>query len=1050
MDFDVLIVGDFHAPGGTAVLAASEITALHGAGYRVGLLPAQLSHLKSVYPIRGPIREEVNRGHATIVPADCSEVTTRLAILENPRCFLAPLRRRVRINADANVIVVHFPAFNAVGEANFDIETVASVCAGLGISNLQWCPVSPIVRDSMAAVADGITITDWDWPYIVDIEPWAADRSEPLDRRTPILGRHSRPSRDKWPASRAEMLRIYPKTAQARFLGFGRDALALMGERIPSAWQVFEFNEITPADFLRSIDHFVYFHHPTYIEAFGVAILEAMASGLVPILPAYLKRTFGDAALYPEPADAYSTVCELHQNWSAYRKRAVAGLDFVHERVSPAAYLKRVKDLTGGPRGPMVATADERPARARSARVWRSFDILLVADMTRGGDSDLRISAEIRALAALGHRVGLLHFPSKRATQPVSALIQQCVRSALAQVISPDESSRARLALIYGPHGLLVGLEGFKTLPQVSAERVVVIADALPQYDVEAKGRALSYVFGRSLTWAPTNGWIRAAIENRYPHVRLEATNWTPVVSSDVPSREKKRDAPIIGGLLPPQLLASKTAEDWTLVQQSDAIRLRTLNKLDFLAYYPEQGSPEVPEATIAHAMARGRIVLLPQKFDGIFGLGATYAPAAVLPSTIERFWSNGSLRLQASKRARQHAASFYAEAGYQARIFQLVGRPSREVRSPMPAPALNRSRRPRVLFHASNGTGLGHVARLLAVARRSHRHFDPVFAALGHAMEVVNSFGYSAEYIPSPIYTETKQTDWNRWYEHDALRLIKAYDLKLIVFDGSMPPHGLVDAASSVPDCKVAWIRRGMWRQTGFAAFDKAPKAHSFDLIVEPGELAGARDLGPTSVRRHEAVQVGPILLLDDAELLSREKAARALGINPDQPTVLIQLGSGSNRNIVGLIDAIMPELQKHKELQILIAEWAIGSQDLSVWNGTTRVKGFPLAQYLRAVDFAISAAGYNTFHETVWHALPTIFIANRDPTMDDQAGRAEFAQDAGAAFEIAEEEIQSIGLLIDVLLSKAARDHLAANCRRLKMKNGAADAVRALSGLV
>ena len=58
-------------------------------------------------------------------------------------------------------------------------------------------------------------------------------------------------------------------------------------------------------------------------------------------------------------------------------------------------------------------------------------------------------------------------------------------------------------------------------------------------------------------------------------------------------------------------------------------------------------------------------------------------------------------------------------------------------------------TRPPRVVLVSSNGTGMGHLTRLLAYAR----HLDGVdvrFLSLSLAAPVVRDMGYPVEYIPS------------------------------------------------------------------------------------------------------------------------------------------------------------------------------------------------------------------------------------------------------------------------------------------------------------
>ena len=69
-------------------------------------------------------------------------------------------------------------------------------------------------------------------------------------------------------------------------MGGAKSAQALLAKpELPANWLVYDYDEVSVRSFLFQIDFYVYFPHPRMIEAFGRAILEALASGCVVILP---------------------------------------------------------------------------------------------------------------------------------------------------------------------------------------------------------------------------------------------------------------------------------------------------------------------------------------------------------------------------------------------------------------------------------------------------------------------------------------------------------------------------------------------------------------------------------------------------------------------------------------------------------------------------------------------------------------------------------------------------------------------------------------------
>ena len=122
------------------------------------------------------------------------------------------------------------------------------------------------------------------------------------------------------------------------------------------------------------------------------------------------------------------------------------------------------------------------------------------------------------------------------------------------------------------------------------------------------------------------------------------------------------------------------------------------------------------------------------------------------------------------------------------------------------------------------------------------------------------------------------------------------------------------------------------------------------------------------------------------------------------------------------------------------------IAPKSLDLWPGVKRLRGFPLSRYFNAFDFTISAAGYNSFNEIISFALPAIFMANNHATMDDQDGRAAFAQDNQAAFHIPDLEAHKVEPLIDRMLDPELQSIMRNNCSRLAMDNGADKAAAAI----
>ena len=158
-----------------------------------------------------------------------------------------------------------------------------------------------------------------------------------------------------------------------------------------------------------------------------------------------------------------------------------------------------------------------------------------------------------------------------------------------------------------------------------------------------------------------------------------------------------------------------------------------------------------------------------------------------------------------------------------------------------------------RILFLSSNGTGLGHLTRSMAIARRLDDSLEPLFFTLSGAAPVVADQGFPVEFAAS-YATPTAGSDW-RWSRRLRGRLRAAMrdaDPRVLVFDGAHPYQALLDAMPSVPDAHRVWCRRPMWKPgSNFGALERT---RFFDQVLEPGEFAASEDRGATVALRDDA----------------------------------------------------------------------------------------------------------------------------------------------------------------------------------------------------
>ena len=378
--------------------------------------------------------------------------------------------------------------------------------------------------------------------------------------------------------------------------------------------------------------------------------------------------------------------------------------------------------------------------------------------------------------------------------------------------------------------------------------------------------------------------------------------------------------------------------------------------------------------------------------------------------------------------------AERFGPAAHVKRLQDLIGRPRRAVRGA----SIARGRR-HILFFTSNGVGIGHLTRMLAVARRCPTPLQPVFLTFPRRSGSCASRDFWSSICLFTPRSAATSSMWNKSLREELNELIGFYDPPVLLFDGHVPYQGLVDSLADNPDLLSVWCRRGMW-QPGRGQ-DAIARERHFDAVVEPGDLAGDFDRGLTLQSRSRTRVIDPIRLLDAGDLLSPDAARAALSIDPSRPAVLLQLGAGNNYDYATLRRAAIALLRERYDADVRVAEWPIADRPVELPDGVGILKEYPLSRYLRAFDLVISAAGYNSFHELLLAGVPAIFVPNEHPQQDDQLARARFAEHRGVGACVRVREIYRLSACVERLLQPDERHRIAERCAALDQSNGAVE---------
>jgi UDP-N-acetylglucosamine--N-acetylmuramyl-(pentapeptide) pyrophosphoryl-undecaprenol N-acetylglucosamine transferase len=363
------------------------------------------------------------------------------------------------------------------------------------------------------------------------------------------------------------------------------------------------------------------------------------------------------------------------------------------------------------------------------------------------------------------------------------------------------------------------------------------------------------------------------------------------------------------------------------------------------------------------------------------------------------------------------------------------------------------------IVSYAVNGSGLGHVARQVAIHRwlrryaalRSGSHTQHWFLTTSEADTWLWHEGFAAFKLPSKSVVEAAGVAQAR-----LPRARQAVDLALAGAAAARPadrrhvPQRLVPRAARrarpVQASKALVLRPGQGRSIAQQAAFRAV-AGLYDRVIVPASAdEGVAELGLDPRR---VAFTGPIMRAERFELRPRAEARQALGVPEGARCVLVSAGGGGDAGAEQLFQRTGELLADDPSLHLVLAAGPL-------FRGTPR-RGPRLTwwtepglgEQLLGVDAAICAAGFNTAHELLFAGVPTVFLP-QTKIADDQAARVEALVRAGAARVASLDDPVGLRAAISAVLEPGTAALLRAAGMAHVPENHARDAAIELLGLV
>lgn len=359
--------------------------------------------------------------------------------------------------------------------------------------------------------------------------------------------------------------------------------------------------------------------------------------------------------------------------------------------------------------------------------------------------------------------------------------------------------------------------------------------------------------------------------------------------------------------------------------------------------------------------------------------------------------------------------------------------------------------RSPRILFYAVNGLGLGHVTRLLAIARQVRKLVpgsEIVFFTSSEAEDVIFREGFAAFKVPSKsirLEAGLRSATYARLLQTVTLNLLASFHPHLLIVDTF--PAGAIQELLPVLrwESRKVFVYRVQRPETALAPLMQNT-LQLYDLAIVPHFENEVDAPMPEGLDR---VWTGPILIREKCEGKSREDARRILGLPMEGKVLYVTFGGGGDAEMDSALSTAVETLSGRTDLHLAVASAPLYRGLIPRSESLTPVEYYPMAELYSAFDAALSATGYNTAMELLHHGVPTAFVPF-SRQVDDQEARARAIEAAGAGYCLADLTAESLPLVVDRLLDPTRAFPISAAAQRLVPDSGAARAAEAIVGLL
>ena len=315
-----------------------------------------------------------------------------------------------------------------------------------------------------------------------------------------------------------------------------------------------------------------------------------------------------------------------------------------------------------------------------------------------------------------------------------------------------------------------------------------------------------------------------------------------------------------------------------------------------------------------------------------------------------------------------------------------------------------------RVLLYTVNGMGLGHVTRLLAVARWLRILLNGLnlqarifFLSCSDADAVIGAQGFPSFKLPSKTTLRAANLS-----DKQAVEVIRGVagatldelDPDILVID-TFPTGSYDELLPMLGRDRVTKVFVFREQRSDWAAripYERLLSSFQLLLIPHPEGFFELPFVPPSTLRVGWA---GDIIFGERGDLWTKAKVRRSLGLSANKTVIYTAAGGGGDPDSERTLATIIKTAQEVPGVHLVVGAGPLNRGTGRTGRNLYWTNYFPISRLFRGFDFAISSSGYNTVHEVLHFGLPAILYPQLRGA-DDQLGRARWVEGEGAGVRL------------------------------------------------